>query len=89
MNLAPDASDGGELVFELQDYKMADVAQQFEARVEIHDTISEQMACFPAVMGVYRRRHGLRPTTYAERVNGPKTVQPWYGLTGPPDPERH
>jgi hypothetical protein len=89
VNLAPGASDGGELIFELKDYIMADVAQPFEARVEIHDAVSGRMACFPAVMGIYRRHHGLRPTTYAERVNGPKTSQPWYGLMGPPDPERH
>jgi hypothetical protein len=89
VSLAPDASDGGELVFELQDYIMADVAEPFDARIEIHDAISGKMACFPAVMGLYRRRHGLRPTTYAERVNGPKTAQPWYGLMGPPDPEQH
>lgn len=89
VNLAPAASDGGELVFELKDYLMTDVAEPFDARVEIHDAISGKMACFPAVMGLYRRRHGLCPTTYAERVNGPKTAQPWHGLMGPPDPEQH
>ena len=89
VNLAPGASDGGEIVFELQDYLMVDVAQPFDARVEIHDAISGKMASFPAVMSVYRRRHGLRPTTYEERVNGPKAAQPWYGLMGPPDPDQH
>lgn len=85
VNLAPGASDGGEMVFELSDYKMPDVGQPFDARVEIHDAIIGKIACFPATMGIYRRRHGLRPTSYAERVYGPKAAQPYCGLMGPPD----
>lgn len=86
VNLAPQASTGGELVFELNDYLMTNVAQPFDARVEMHDAFSGKMACFPAAMGTCRRRHGLRPTTLAERVNGPKAREPWYGVMGPPNP---
>jgi hypothetical protein len=85
VNLAPQASQGGELVFELQSYRMVYAAQPFEARVEIHDSISGKMACFPANLGTFRRHHGLRPTTYAERVTWPKAAQPRYSATGPPD----
>jgi hypothetical protein len=85
VNLAPQASEGGGLVFELRDFQMVHVAQPFEARVEIHDSVSGKMACFPANLGTFWRHHGLRPTTYAERVNRPKAPQPWYGLMGPPD----
>ena len=84
LNLAPQESGGGELVFRLTDYQEIDPAAG-PGRVEIHDSISEKMACFPAAIGVYRRRHGLRPTTYAERVTGPKAAQPRYSATGPPD----
>lgn len=85
MNLEPQDSVGGEMIFELTEYLMDEVAEPFDARVEIHDAISGKMACFPAVMGIYTRRRGLRPTTYAERVEGQKEPQPWYGLMGPPD----
>jgi hypothetical protein len=85
LNLAPQESDGGELVFDLPDYQEIDPAGG-PGRIEIHDSISGEMACFPvAVGGVYRRRHGLRPTTYEERVAGPKAPEPWYGVMGPPD----
>ena len=85
LNLAPQESGGGELVFELVDYLEIDPAGG-QGRIEIHDSISGKMACFPAAVGgVYRRHHGLRPTTYEERVTGPKAPEPWYSVTGPPD----
>jgi hypothetical protein len=86
VNLDPQASEGGDLIFEL-DFQMEHAAEPFEARFEIHDSISRKMASFPAVIGEYRRRHGLRPTTYAERIPGSNATPPWYGVMGPPDPE--
>jgi len=76
---------GGEMIFELTEF-LDELAEPFDARVEIHDAISGKMACFSAVMGIHTRRRGLRPTTYAERVEGQKEPQPWYGVMGPPDP---
>lgn len=84
-NLAPQASQGGELVFELRSYQMADAVQPFEARVEIHDSISEKMASFPADLGTFRRHHRLRPATYAERVTRPKAAQSGYRVIGSSD----
>lgn len=84
VNLAPQVSEGGELIFQLTN--VIDVAEPFEARVEIHDAISGKMASFPAAIGLYSRHHGLDPTTLAERVTGPKMIQPQEGLLGPPDP---
>jgi hypothetical protein len=85
LNLAPQESDGGELVFELSDYQEVDPAGG-PGRIEIHDSISGKMACFPvAVGGAFRRRHGLRATSYEERVTEPKAPEPWYGVMGPPD----
>jgi hypothetical protein len=82
LNLAPQESDGGELVFELDDYREIDPAGG-PGRIEIHDSISGKMACFPAAMGgIYRRRHGLRATTYEERVTGPRAAQPRYRAIG-------
>ena len=81
LNLAPQASDGGELVYELPDYLEID-PQALPGRIEIHDAISGKMASFPAAISVYSRRHGLRSTTYAERVNGPYAPQPWFGILG-------
>lgn len=86
VNLAPQVSQGGDLVFELDGYKLIELAEPFDARVEIHDAVSGKMACFPAAIGTYRRRYELRPTTVAERVNAPRTAQPWHGVMGPPDP---
>ena len=84
LNLAPQESDGGELVFELTDFQEIDPAAG-PGRVEIHDSISGKMACFPAAIGVYRRRQGLRPTTYEERVTGPKVAEPRYRVIGSSD----
>lgn len=87
VNLAPQESDGGEWDFEIQRYRATELAEPLDARVEIHDAISGKMACSPANIGIYRRRHGLRPTTLAERVNRPTATQPWYGVMGPPNPD--
>jgi hypothetical protein len=84
LNLAPQASGGGELVFELLDFQEIDPTAG-PARIEIHDSISEKMACFPAAIGVYRRHHGLRTTTYEERVTGPRAAQPRYRVIGSSD----
>jgi hypothetical protein len=81
LNLASQESSGGELVFELEDYREIDPAGG-PGHIEIHDSISGKMACFPAAMGVYRRHHGLRPTTYEERVIGPRAAQPQYRAIG-------
>jgi hypothetical protein len=81
LNLAPQASEGGELVFELLDYLEID-PQAGPGRIEIHDAISGKMASFPAAIGVYTRHQGLRPTTYEERVTGLKAPQRWLGILG-------
>jgi len=84
LNLGPQESGGGELVFELVDYLETD-PEGGPGYIEIHDAISGKMACFPAVAGsVYRRHHELRPTTYEERVIGPKAPEPWYSVIGRP-----
>jgi hypothetical protein len=88
VNLSPQVGAGGELVFDLDPFLAADVAEPFDGRIEIHDAVSGKVACFPAAVGTFRRHRGLRPTTIAERVNGLKQAQPWYGLLGPPDPDR-
>jgi len=85
IKLEPQASAGGDLVFEIDDYKSSDLDESLGIRVEIHDAISGKMASFPAILGRYKRGHGLRSTTYAERVNGIQSDSPWYGVTGPPD----
>jgi hypothetical protein len=87
VRLEPQVSDGGYLVFEIEDYRAGDLDASLGARVEIHDAISGKMASFPANMGLYKRGHGLRPTSYAERVNGIDPGPQWYGLMGPPDRE--
>jgi hypothetical protein len=84
LNLAPQESGGGELVFELTDFLEIDPASG-PGRIEIHDSISGKMACFPAAIGVFRRHHGLRAATYEERVTGPKAAQPRNSMTGLPD----
>ena len=87
LNLAAQESGGGNLIFELH-FQAKELAEPFDARIEIHDAISGKMACFPAAMGVFSRGHGLRHTTLAERVTGPQIAEPWYGVMGPPDPEQ-
>jgi hypothetical protein len=86
LNLSPQESGGGELVFELVDYLEIDPAGG-PGRIEIHDAISGKMASFPAAVvgGIYRRRHGLRATTYEERVTGPRAAQPRYRAIGSSD----
>ena len=73
INLGPRAGAGGYLIFELADYLKTELAQQAEFVVEIHEALSGKMAVFPAMVvgGIFRRRHGLIPTTIAERVMGP------------------
>ncbi len=73
INLGPRAGAGGYLVFELSDYLRTELAPQAEFTVEIHEALSGKMAVFPAmvVSGTFRRRHGLVPTTFAERITGP------------------
>jgi hypothetical protein len=84
INLPPQYSEGGELVFELDFRETETDPEAGLGRIEIHDAVSGKMACFPAVVGVYRRHHGLRPTTYAERI-GPQPAPPWYSVMGPSD----
>lgn len=87
INLGPRAGAGGYLIFELPDYLRAELAPAPEAEfvVEIHEALSGKMAAFPAMVigGIFRRRHGLIPTTYEERVTGPKATQPRYRVIGP------
>jgi hypothetical protein len=85
IKLEPQVSAGGNLIFEIEAYRAANLDESLGSRVEIHDAISGKMASFPAAMGLYRRGRGLRPTTYAERVNGIDLGRPWYGVMGPPD----
>jgi hypothetical protein len=86
INLAPGEASSGDLVYQMSDYLLPNLAAPMDARIEIHDALSGKMASFPAAMDVYRRGRGLRSATYAERVNGPNMSQPWYGVMGPPDP---
>jgi len=92
INLGPRAGAGGYLIFELPDYLKADLAPppQAEWVVEIHEALSGKVALFPAnvVGGTFRRRHGLVPTTIAERVTGPpvlpirtRGLAPWERVT--------
>jgi hypothetical protein len=84
LNLTAQQSGGGMLIFEIN-FQAENLANPFDGRIEIHDAISGKMACFPAGLGTYRRRQGLRPTTSAERVRKLKTAEAWYGVMGPPD----
>jgi hypothetical protein len=87
LNLEPQASGGGWLIFELTDYLMQNVIWPEGARIELHDAVTRKMATCPAVVGgSYRRRHGLRAATLAERVTGPQQPRAWDGLLGSPDP---
>jgi hypothetical protein len=87
LNLEPQASGGGWLTFELTSYLMDDVVWPEGASLELHDAVTGKMATCPvAVGGSYRRRHGLRAATLAERVTGPEQPQAWHALFGPPDP---
>jgi hypothetical protein len=89
INLGPRAGAGGYLIFELPDYLRAGLASSphDEFVVEIHEALSGKMATFPAmaVGGTFRRRRGLIPTTFAERVYGPKPPAAWYRVMGGPD----
>jgi hypothetical protein len=82
VNLGPRAGAGGYLIFELPDYLKGELAQGPQGVgdwvAEIHEALSGKMAAFPAmaVGGIYRRRRGLTPTTFAERVTGPPPPPP-------------
>jgi hypothetical protein len=90
VNLEPQASEGGDLVFEMWSPNLADLADPFDARIEIEDANTGKRASFPATLGTFRRGHGLRLSTRAESVTGPtgKAAGPSQsgGLMGPPDP---
>jgi hypothetical protein len=88
MNLEPQASDGGWLIFELTSFLMDDVDWSEGSGLELHDAVTGKMATCPAAVGgSYRRRHGLRVATLAERVTGPEHRRAWNGLLGPSDPD--
>jgi hypothetical protein len=36
-----------DLIFEMSDYKTADLSEPFDARIEVHDAITGKVACFP------------------------------------------
>jgi hypothetical protein len=90
LNLEPQASQGGELVFEMSSYLLVNLADPFDARIEIEDANTGKRASFPATLGTFRKGHGLRPSTRAESVTGPpgRAAAPSWsdGLMGPPDP---
>jgi hypothetical protein len=72
-----------DLIFEMSDYKTADLSEPFDARIEVHDAITGRMACFPAHLGTFRRRHGLRRPPWRSVWKGPRAAQTWYGVMGP------
>jgi hypothetical protein len=91
LNLEPEKSSGGDLVFDMQFWKTEMLAAPLQLRIEIEDASSGKRMSFPAEKGTYWKGHGLWPTSGEEWALKPagrraRRAGTWNGLMAPPGP---
>jgi hypothetical protein len=91
LNLEPEKSEGGDLVFEMPEWKTMFLARPLQIRIEPEDASTGKRMSFPAERGTYTKSHGLRPSFGKEQVaeqEGRRAgrTAAWKGLLTPPGP---
>lgn len=91
LNLEPEKSAGGDLVFDMEDWKARTIVRlpMVSARIELEDASTGKRMSFPAAPGTYRKGHGFRPTSGKEQAAEPTSRRDrsrgtWTGLMAPP-----